>query len=502
MKLSDLEKYNQIVIQCHDNPDPDAVASGFALYRFFSNDSNRRVRFVYTGQYRIQKPNIRMMTKRLSIPIEYVESLPEIPELLLVVDGQYGEGNVAPLAGEHIAVIDHHPDSGRKFDYSEIRSAYGSCATLVYDLLKESGYDVNADMDLATALYYGLYTDTNSLSEISHPADKDLRDDLIYNRSLINALRNDNLSSEDITIAGDALHQTFFDKENGFAAAEAAPCDPNILGFISDMLLQVHRCDSCVVFCRLPYGIKYSVRSCTPEIHAGEMARVLAADLGSGGGHAEKAGGFLRTEALAALLGANPCTDVEFFAGRIRAYKNSYDTIYASRFEPDVESMSVYIKNRLPVGFVRSLDVLENGDFSTVRTLEGDINIRASEDIYIMIGVQGEVYPIRRATFEKRYTAYDEPYAASFEYAPTIKRTHTQQSVPLIDHAHICIPTEETRIYARPVDRTVKVFTSWDPDHYMLGNKGDLLAAHYDNPKDVYVVAHDIFEKTYRRAED
>ena len=502
MRLSDLTKYKNIVIQCHDNPDPDAVASGFALHRFFSGDSGRRVRFVYTGQYRIQKPNLRMMTKRLSIPLEYVESLPEVPELLLVVDGQYGEGNVTRLQGERIAVVDHHPDSGRPFDYAEIRSAYGSCATLVYQMLTESGYDVNADMDLATALYYGLYTDTNSLSEISHPADKDLRDDLIYNRSLINALRNDNLSSEDITIAGDALHQAFFDKENGFAVAEAGPCDPNILGFISDMLLQVHRCDSCVVFCRLPYGIKYSVRSCTPEIHAGEMSRVLAADFGSGGGHAEKAGGFLRSDALSVVLAENSFSDVEFFSDRIRSYKNSYDIIYASQFEPDLNTMSVYIKNRLPIGFVRSLDVLADGDFSTVRTLEGDINIRASEDIYIMIGISGEVYPIKRATFEKRYTSSNEPYSGTFEYAPIIKRTNTQQSVPLAEHAHICIPTDETRIYARPLDRTVKVFTFWDPDHYMLGSKGDLLAAHYDNPKDVYIVARDIFGKTYRRAED
>jgi len=119
-----------------------------------------------------------------------------------------------------------------------------------------------------------------------------------------------------------------------------------------------------------------------------------------------------------------------------------------------------------------------------------------------MIGISGEVYPIKRATFEKRYTSSNEPYSGTFEYAPTIKRTNTQQSVPLAEHAHICIPTDETRIYARPLDRTVKVFTFWDPDHYMLGSKGDLLAAHYDNPKDVYIVARDIFGKTYRRAED
>ena len=31
MKLSTLDKFNEIVIQMHDNPDADAVGSGFFL---------------------------------------------------------------------------------------------------------------------------------------------------------------------------------------------------------------------------------------------------------------------------------------------------------------------------------------------------------------------------------------------------------------------------------------------------------------------------------------
>ena len=31
MKLSELLKYDDIVIQCHDNPDADALSSGYAL---------------------------------------------------------------------------------------------------------------------------------------------------------------------------------------------------------------------------------------------------------------------------------------------------------------------------------------------------------------------------------------------------------------------------------------------------------------------------------------
>lgn len=35
MMLEELLGYDRITIQCHDNPDADAIASGFGLYCFF-----------------------------------------------------------------------------------------------------------------------------------------------------------------------------------------------------------------------------------------------------------------------------------------------------------------------------------------------------------------------------------------------------------------------------------------------------------------------------------
>ena len=42
MRLRDLLKYETIVIQCHDNPDADAVASGFGLYTYFKKKAIMR----------------------------------------------------------------------------------------------------------------------------------------------------------------------------------------------------------------------------------------------------------------------------------------------------------------------------------------------------------------------------------------------------------------------------------------------------------------------------
>ena len=54
MKLKDLCSFNDIVIQCHDNPDADALASGFGLYTYFKS-KGKDVRFIYRGRNKIQK---------------------------------------------------------------------------------------------------------------------------------------------------------------------------------------------------------------------------------------------------------------------------------------------------------------------------------------------------------------------------------------------------------------------------------------------------------------
>ena len=106
MRLAELEVYNQIIIQCHDNPDPDTIAAGYALYKYFES-KGKEVRLVYSGNLLITKPNIVMFIEALRIPIEYIEEL-KVEGLLITVDCQYGAGNVRHLEAQHVAIIDHH----------------------------------------------------------------------------------------------------------------------------------------------------------------------------------------------------------------------------------------------------------------------------------------------------------------------------------------------------------------------------------------------------------
>lgn len=182
MILRELAKYDPITIQCHDNPDADSIAAGYALCRYFES-LGKRVRLVYGGRNRIQKPNLLLMLEHLEIPLIYIENaasfLKEEPEgkisgLLVTVDCQYGSGNVMRLPAEKVAVVDHHRPETGNIELGEINSHVGSYATLVWRLLTEAGYRVE-DKRLDTALYYGLFMDTNQFAELYNPLDQDMR---------------------------------------------------------------------------------------------------------------------------------------------------------------------------------------------------------------------------------------------------------------------------------------------------------------------------------------
>lgn len=300
MKLRELLNYNQIVVQCHDNPDADAIASGYGVYTYLKRNG-KDVRLVYAGRNVIRKSNLVIMVKELDIPIEHVRNCEkEMPaELLVTVDCQYGEGNVSLYPAQNVAVIDHHRVTRKMPALSEIQSQLGACSTLVWNMLKDEGVDVNADENLATALYYGLYTDTGNFDVIYQEKDMELRDKAKYNSGLITKLRNANISIEELEIAGAALLRCDYNEQYRFAVVKSGPCDPNVLGLISDMVLEVDAVDVCLVFAVLPNGVKLSIRSCDEDIKANELAAKICMGIGSGGGHHIKAGGFIQLNLLA-----------------------------------------------------------------------------------------------------------------------------------------------------------------------------------------------------------
>jgi phosphoglycolate phosphatase len=491
MQLKDLLIFNDIVIQCHDNPDADALASGYGLYWYFKKQG-KEPRFIYRGRNKLQKSNLLIMVKELQIPITYAPDFEDKPELLITVDCQYGQRNVTTGDAYSIAIIDHHQKTVALPELSEIRSNIGSCSTIVWDMIEAEDISVDDDIRLSTALYYGLFTDTNKLSEVSHPLDRDMLDSLNINHSLIAQMSNSNISLGEFVITGKAILSYEYFENNHYLILEAEPCDPNILGVISDFSLETAGVDVCLAYYVSANEIKFSVRSCTKEVHADELAAHLAEGYGGGGGHKYKAGGSMRPEKLDRSASS-------ILHSRMLSYFEEYDIMYASKASIAIDGLDLYQKLPTEVGCVKLSDVFPQGTNVSIRALEGDINVRINSGDYLMIGTLGEIYPISEAKLKSSYELVSDHYEKEFEYIPNIKNLASGEKRLVTSYAKTVRSKDSSMIYAIPLKKKVKLFTSWDEENYYTGDIGDYLAIRKDDTSDLYVIKGHLFSSLYSK---
>ena len=138
MTLEDLLRYEDIVIQCHDDPDADAIASGYALLKYLES-KGKSPRLVYSGGRKVTKNNLLLMIEKLSIPLEYVRRTEDEAELLITVDCRAGQRNVSALPHQTLVVIDHHElDMGEVLpELCEVRTDCSACVTVIWTMLKD-----------------------------------------------------------------------------------------------------------------------------------------------------------------------------------------------------------------------------------------------------------------------------------------------------------------------------------------------------------------------------
>ena len=242
-----------IYIQTHNFPDPDAIASAFGLQRLLAQHEIPST-LCYDG--RIDKLSASKMLEAFQIQMFPYEQLrPDMAEedYVICVDAQKHSGNITDFVGDEVACIDHHPTFVPiEYRYQDIRPT-GACATIIAQYYKQ--LPCLPDRHTATALLYGLKMDT-----------------LQFTRGVT-----------ELDIEMFAFLFPLCDQET----------------------LALQEVEVAVVFSKREDGIKFSVRSEDPAVHAGHLVRDALHGYGDGGGHAEMAGGMIRKE-KECLLGRYP----------------------------------------------------------------------------------------------------------------------------------------------------------------------------------------------------
>ena len=271
---------NLLILMQHD-PDPDAIASGLALRAILG----RKKTTAHLGSFgHVTRPENITMVKLLDVTIDHVT-----PDMLPAYDGIALVDVQPPYFNDRLpqvdAVIDHHPKvASYAAHYCDVRANLGATATIFVQYLQAANTKVT--QRLATALYYGLKTDTLFLGRETTEADVEAFSYLYprANHSLIRRMERPKLPLRDLDAFGYALRartivgNTFF-THLGMVERE------DVLSQFAEFCLQVEEIERSVVSGIFKGNLVISVRTAAHGKSAGELVRNAFGHLGSAGGH-------------------------------------------------------------------------------------------------------------------------------------------------------------------------------------------------------------------------
>ncbi len=137
--------------------DPDAIASAMAVSRLLW----RRVLNVTTSHVNtINRPDNLAMLKLLGVSlVPHTDIDLTQYSKIVIVDSQPDHNEFMNRLTPHV-IIDHHPETGAKAPYLDIRPNYGATASIMTEYLRAAR--IKPSVKLATGLFYAIKTDTNA----------------------------------------------------------------------------------------------------------------------------------------------------------------------------------------------------------------------------------------------------------------------------------------------------------------------------------------------------
>jgi nanoRNase/pAp phosphatase (c-di-AMP/oligoRNAs hydrolase) len=290
-------RIRRIFIQMHNSPDPDAISSAFALQYLLRHEGIDAV-ICYRGE--IEKYSTSRMVQMLGIRLTNISDIQDMREEdpIILVDSQKGNSNITDFIGNEVASIDHHPVFHEvQYLFEDIRPKVGACASIIAEYFNDNGVDI--PQTIATALLYGIKTDTLDLSRSVSELDLDMFYKLykIADIELLNRIQLNQLQFCELTAYSNAINNIKLYDNVGFAYL-GADCPDSLLGTVSDFIMSLKEVEFSVVYSRRKEGIRFSVRNEMPEYDAGRIIMKALNGLGNGGGHKAMAGGFIPEAAI------------------------------------------------------------------------------------------------------------------------------------------------------------------------------------------------------------
>lgn len=287
-----LKDTQTLAIVMQNYPDPDAIASAAALRAIAHQVGGVRTTLASGGV--AGRAENRALLQYLRIPCHRTMEVEfERFDRVALVDTQPCTGNNAlPSEVQPHIVIDHHPiqKATRQAAFTDVRSGYGATSTILHEYLRAMGTEI--DKQLATALLYGIRSDTQDLGREAAQADIRAIQRLtpLANLRMLSAIQYSCTPRSYFRMLQSALEHA---QVHGPAIVSClGQIDiPDITGEIADLFLRDEDATWALCYGFYKQQLLLSLRTSDADGDAGAVMRRLVLGRGTGGGHHTMAGG-------------------------------------------------------------------------------------------------------------------------------------------------------------------------------------------------------------------
>jgi nanoRNase/pAp phosphatase (c-di-AMP/oligoRNAs hydrolase) len=272
---------DRVLIMLHNDPDPDAMASGLALRNILRRT---RATAIIGAMQGVTRPENLRMANLLDIHVEAIspESIKEYDRLAMVdVQPHYFGG----LIDQVDLVIDHHPEQpGYAAVFKDIRADYGSTSTILTEHLR--AVDVNISERTATAMLYAIKSDTLFFNRQTNRVDLDAFSYLypLADAALIRKMEGAEITMERLDYVLRAYKSGSL-ADQVFCAFIGPSAREDFIPYVADFFLQLEHVKWTVIAGVVNDSLVLSVRNLGYTKNAGEFVRRYFSDIGSAGGH-------------------------------------------------------------------------------------------------------------------------------------------------------------------------------------------------------------------------
>jgi nanoRNase/pAp phosphatase (c-di-AMP/oligoRNAs hydrolase) len=272
---------DRILIMLHNDPDPDAMASGLALRNVLHRTKTTAILGAMQG---VTRPENLRMVNLLDIHVETVtpDMFKEFDRIAMVDVQPHYFGD---LIDRTDLVIDHHPEQpGYTAVFKDIRPDYGSTSTILTEHLR--AVDVNISERTATAMLYAIKSDTLFFNRQTNRVDIEAFSYLypLADAALIRKMEGAEITIERLDYVIKA-HETGSLVDLVFAAFLGASPREDLIPYVADFFLQLEDVKWTIIAGVVNESLVVSIRNLGYSRNAGEFARRYFADIGSAGGH-------------------------------------------------------------------------------------------------------------------------------------------------------------------------------------------------------------------------